>query len=325
MVTIINPNATLSETQMAQLREKLGNVEILALPTNFPAAAKGGVFNAAYTAAQTYPEFELWIPNGMAAGAAAIMATLHGMRNSRFPEIVIFGKPPTFDFLGTVNLDRVRNQARETRFEVNTGVPKDEVIVLNFSHPLTQNQRGEIAALRGVDMKQLDIREGLSRQYVYNSAEELVSAVKAQIDDAKMTTNAWQHQRILVNLPAHAAGAMIAIAEMHGRMGYFPSILRIEKVGEAFEFTEIVRIDELRLNALNEYRLNAEISKTTALAEVLTALVSEMYDEADLAVRSQKSGLSVVVNGNEIRIQAGNNDFEFVLNISSARIEPRKS
>lgn len=252
MTTLVNPNAPLGEAQIAQIREKMGDFEVVAASVNFPSAANGGLGKAAYGSAMGYPTEFVWAPTGQSTGAAAVLATLHGRQDSKFGRIVVFGGPKEgFPFVGTADLDTVRNAARETRYEETESTPVGgEVLILNFSHPITDAQKGEIAKLVGVELTGIEFREGLSRQYAYATADQLVAAVREQVNAAKVSASDWQSTRVFVNLPALSAGAMIALAEMHGRMGYFPSALRIEKVGDAFSFTEVIDLDALRLKSL---------------------------------------------------------------------------
>jgi len=251
MTKIMNPNQQFSPTQMAVLTEVFRDVNVIPASVKFPLAAEGGIAETAFASAMGYPEdMTHWYPTGLATGAAAIMAVLHGRFGSRFPEILVFGQPPDFPFIGTVALDAVRHQARETRYE-GEGPDNEQrrTIVLNFSHDFNEQQSEEIARLVG-DEWGIQTVGGLSRQYRYNTAEELSEQVREQVAAAGISPWAWQNCKIVVNLPAHSGGAMVALAEMHGRMGYFPTVLRIERAEDGFHFTEAIDLEKLRLRAL---------------------------------------------------------------------------
>lgn len=258
MAKIVNPNRPFSEEQLSALWDKFGlTTEIVKARVTFPLAADGGLAETAYRSALTYPDIEelaAWYPTGFATGAAAVMATLHGRYGSRFPDILIFGRPPGFPFLGTVELDAVRHQARETRYgpSYEGEEPGDlgDAVVLNFSHPFTDEQKVEIANLLGIMMEEVQFQTNLSIQYQYENTEELVAQVMRQVASVGLSGSDWQTQRIVVNLPAHSGGAMIALTEMHGRMGYFPTVLRVERADDGFHFTEVVDLEALRLRAL---------------------------------------------------------------------------
>lgn len=279
MTTLVNPNAPLSEAQVSQIREKLGDFDVVSVSVNFPSALNGGLGKTAYDSAMGYPTEFMWAPTGQSTGAAAVLATLHGRQDSKFGRIIVFGGPKEgFPFVGTVDLDTVRNTARATRYEDVESTPLGgEVLVLNFSHPITEVQKGEIAKLVGVELTDIEFREGLSRQYAYTTADELVAAVRDQVNAAKVSAADWQSTRVFVNLPALSAGAMIALAEMHGRMGYFPSALRIEKVGDSFSFTEVVELDSLRLKSLAVAKSG---QKMVTLPQDLLVRLMDAFDRA---------------------------------------------
>lgn len=52
---------------------------------------------------------------------------------------------------------------------------------------------------------------------------------------------------------AHGTGAPALLAELHGRMGYLPSILRLRPVGGSnppqFEVAELLNLNEIREQA----------------------------------------------------------------------------
>jgi hypothetical protein len=62
----------------------------------------------------------------------------------------------------------------------------------------------------------------------------------------------------LVNLPALAPAAAALLAELHGRMGYFPAIVRIRPVAgstpPAYEVAEIINLQAVR-DAARERRI----------------------------------------------------------------------
>lgn len=285
MAKIVNPNQPFSPTQMVQLMEVFMDVNVIPASVKFPLAAEGGIAETAFASAMGYPEdMTHWYPTGLATGAAAIMAVLHGRFGSRFPEILVFGQPPDFPFIGVVNLDDVRHKARESRYmEAEIEPLADEVVVLNFSHPITEVQKGEIAGLLGVTPFDVKVREGLSKQYRYVTTLNLVEQVRDQVADARLAPSNWQEKLIIVNLPAHSGGAMIALAEMHGRMGYFPTVLRIERAEDGFHFTEAIDLEQLRLRALKSGQADQVLIPKDDLRLVLRlvgALLSEDQEKA---------------------------------------------
>ena len=60
----------------------------------------------------------------------------------------------------------------------------------------------------------------------------------------------WQQQPIIVNLPALSVIAGLVLAELHGRMGYFPPVVRLKPVSSlgpvVFELAEVLPLNAVR-------------------------------------------------------------------------------
>jgi hypothetical protein len=119
------------------------------------------------------------------------------------------------------------------------------MILLNFSHPLTDPQRSQIEVLIGqtIDrelaaMPQFDEQQPFSAQ---------VASLLAQIG---LTPAQWQGEPILVVLPSLNFIAAALLAELHGRMGYFPPVVRTKPVAGSlprqFEVAEILDLQATR-------------------------------------------------------------------------------
>jgi len=119
------------------------------------------------------------------------------------------------------------------------------MILLNFAHPLTPEQIAQIEALsyqkieRVVEFpSQVDPQQPLAPQVV------------AMADAAGLTPQQWQTESILINLPSLNYSAALLIAELHGRMGYFPPCLRLRPVKDAlpprFEVAELLNLQAAR-------------------------------------------------------------------------------
>jgi hypothetical protein len=63
----------------------------------------------------------------------------------------------------------------------------------------------------------------------------------------------WQTRPVLVVLPSLSYSAGVLLAELHGRMGYFPPIIRMRGVPGAvpprFEVAEIISLQDVRVAA----------------------------------------------------------------------------
>lgn len=113
------------------------------------------------------------------------------------------------------------------------------MIVVNFSHPLRDDQLARIGELcdgpvtRVVPVAtQFDHARGYAEQ-----AAELVDA-------AGLAADAWQTERLVIVPPSLAAIACLIVAEIHGRAGYFVPIVRLSPrpntVPPVFEVAEVL-------------------------------------------------------------------------------------
>lgn len=119
------------------------------------------------------------------------------------------------------------------------------MILLNFSHPLTEAQRQQIEQLtdqpitRPVElMAQFDLERPFAEQ------------ATALVDSLGLAPAEWQTTPLLVSLPSLNFGAAAVLAELHGRCGYFPPVVRLRLVAGSlpprYEVAEIVNLQGLR-------------------------------------------------------------------------------
>lgn len=119
------------------------------------------------------------------------------------------------------------------------------MLLLNYAHPITDSQRIQIEELTGqsitsiVDLpSQIDPQQPLGPQII------------TLADAAGLTPQQWQSEAILINLPSLNFSAAALLAELHGRMGYFPPVLRLRPVPGAipprFEVAEILNLQVMR-------------------------------------------------------------------------------
>ncbi len=122
------------------------------------------------------------------------------------------------------------------------------MILLNFSHPLTVAQQAEIETLTGQTIaRTLELMPHFDEQQPF--LPQLAELFK-QID---LTPAAWQSEPLLVLLPSLNFIAGLVLAELHGRMGYFPPIIRTRPVANTvprrFEVAELLDLQALREQA----------------------------------------------------------------------------
>ncbi|MCX7701607.1 MAG: CRISPR-associated protein Csx15 [Gemmataceae bacterium] len=119
------------------------------------------------------------------------------------------------------------------------------MIILNFGHTITDRHRQEIEALTGQkvhDVLAIPTQFDHSRSF----SDQIIDLLQTIPFDAE----AWQSKSILVNPPSFAAITAVLMAELHGRCGYFPPIIRFRPIPNLvppqFEVAEIINLQEIR-------------------------------------------------------------------------------
>ncbi len=119
------------------------------------------------------------------------------------------------------------------------------MILLNFSHPLTGEQIQEIEAM--ISQPITEVRQ-LPAQF--DPQPSFVPQVEALAEACRLTSEEWQTQPILVNPPSLNWIAVVLLAELHGRMGYFPPVVRLRPVEGAlpprYEVAEVINLQQVR-------------------------------------------------------------------------------
>lgn len=122
------------------------------------------------------------------------------------------------------------------------------MLILNFSHPLTAAHRADIEALTGSEIAEVrDVPTQLDPEAPFGPQ------IVALTDAAGLTPAQWQTEPLLVVLPALNYAAALLLAELHGRMGYFPPVVRLRPVAGAlpprYEVAEVLDLQTQRAEA----------------------------------------------------------------------------
>lgn len=126
------------------------------------------------------------------------------------------------------------------------------MLILNFSHPLTEIQKKEIEELSGQTIETIyDVPVHFENDQSYK--EQLLNLVKTLPVDG----HTLQTEVLIINLPSYNVIAAELLAWLHGQMGYFPAILRIkplsDQVPHTYRTAEIINLQSLRDQA-RKYR-----------------------------------------------------------------------
>ena len=119
------------------------------------------------------------------------------------------------------------------------------MIIVNFSHPITPSQRLQVEAMTSRTVERvIDVKT----QFV--EARAFAPQAAELVDAAHLTADEWQALPILVNLPSMSIIATLVIANIHGRAGFFPAVMRIRPIVGSnvrkFEVAEILDLQGIR-------------------------------------------------------------------------------
>jgi hypothetical protein len=121
------------------------------------------------------------------------------------------------------------------------------MLILNFSHPLTPEQRSQIEALADAP-----IEEVRTIPVQLNQSEPLEPQIITIVDAAGLSSEEWQTRPLLINPPGFAPAAFVLLAELHGRIGHFPSLVRLRPRSgpvTAYEVAELLNLQTIREQA----------------------------------------------------------------------------
>ncbi len=122
------------------------------------------------------------------------------------------------------------------------------MILINLSHPITTAQREQIEALTGGT-----ITRDVAAPTHFDTNQPFVPQVIALLDTLPLTKTDWQNEPILLNPPSLNFITAALLAELHGRMGHFPALLRLRPVAGSvptrYEVAEIIELQALREQA----------------------------------------------------------------------------
>jgi len=121
------------------------------------------------------------------------------------------------------------------------------MLILNFTHPLTPEQRAQIETLAHTSIEEIR-----TIPIQIDQAELLEPQITAIVDAVGLSSEEWQTRSLLINPPGYAPAAFVLLAELHGRIGHFPSLIRLRpKTGPmtSYEVAEILNLQTIRETA----------------------------------------------------------------------------
>ena len=119
------------------------------------------------------------------------------------------------------------------------------MILINFSHPLTQEQINQVESLTGQAISQV-----IDQPVQFDNQRQFSEQVNKLLKDLPISSRKLQTEAIIINPPALNFITALLLAELHGRMGYFPAILRLRPVDGSlptrYETAEILNLQAVR-------------------------------------------------------------------------------
>src|SRR5579859_6333361 len=82
-----------------------------------------------------------------------------------------------------------------------------------------------------------------------NQEELLDAQITSIVDATGLSSEEWQTRPLLINPPGYAPAAFVLLAELHGRIGHFPSLIRLRpKPGPvtSYEVAELLNLQTIR-------------------------------------------------------------------------------
>ncbi len=122
------------------------------------------------------------------------------------------------------------------------------MLLLNFSHSLTPDQLARVEALTAAHVERV-----IAVPAQFDHGRPFVPQVQELLAKVPLTAAEWQTVPLLIVPPALNFITAVLLAELHGRMGYFPAIVRLRPVEGSlpprFEVAEIINLQAVREGA----------------------------------------------------------------------------
>ena len=119
------------------------------------------------------------------------------------------------------------------------------MIILNFSHPLTDRHLEQVEAITRQPLEDV-----IDLQVQFDADEPFTPQLRQLLEGIRLSPADLQNKALLINPPSLNFITALLLAELHGRMGYFPTILRTRPVKDSiptqYEVAEILNLQDTR-------------------------------------------------------------------------------
>jgi len=119
------------------------------------------------------------------------------------------------------------------------------MILINFAHPLTPEQCASVERSSGQALDRvIEVKTQLDHE------QPFAAQVRQLVDTVGLLSAEWQSLPLVVNLPSLNVIAALVVADLHGRCGYFPAVLRLKPVPDStppqFTVAEVINVQTVR-------------------------------------------------------------------------------
>jgi len=127
------------------------------------------------------------------------------------------------------------------------GEKEKTMLLLNYSHPITPSQLAQITEMIGVEpaIRAVPVQ--------IDQSQCMADQIAALADASGLSPEAWQTTPIIINPPGFAPATLALIAEVHGRIGHFPTVMRLRPVTGStplvYEVAELLNLQTIREQA----------------------------------------------------------------------------
>ena len=119
------------------------------------------------------------------------------------------------------------------------------MFLLNFAHPLTPAHLAALESLTGQPIERV-----IDLPSQVDTGLPLAPQITAMVGATGLTPTEWQTAPLLVNPPSLNYSAVTLLGELHGRMGYFPAVLRLRPVAGStparYEVADVLNLQAVR-------------------------------------------------------------------------------
>lgn len=122
--------------------------------------------------------------------------------------------------------------------------------IINFGHPLTADVLEAIAESPHLDQR---VARVIDVKAQADNDSPFGPQAAALVDSLGWSGSQWQGNPFALVLPGLSALAITIVAEIHGRCGYFPAVIRLKPVAGTtpmrFAFAEFIPLARIREEA----------------------------------------------------------------------------